>query len=126
MNKDKLQRNIKIKNNGKISISLKRNYSGLTTGGMKVDETALHISETKINSPRLDAERKFMLSLRSSNKSGEHKLTQLNCTEEDLADIREVINMILDTTYQEDKIKSDYEEYMEKIRFMCFSSKYFK
>ena len=107
MNNQKITRSIKIKENGKLTINLKKDFSG-SIGNMQVDQTTLNIIETKVSYPKDSIERKFIISLVNSNKKGEHKISQLsNCSIEDLEEIRNSINIMLDTAYEDKKAERE-------------------
>lgn len=118
MMKDKLERSIRVKENGKIGISLKRKSSGIL-GNDRVDNTSINISELKVNNNRTN-ERKFVMNIVNSYEGKVVKLAQLSlCSEQDLIDIRNTIDIVLDTTYSDNKAIPNktilYEEMLIKL-----------
>ena len=85
-----------IKKNKKPKINFYKKHCG-TIGDMKVKGVNLHLSELRVNSPNLNPERKFVMSLRQDGiYNGEYKLTQMILTKEELIQIRNGINEILE------------------------------
>lgn len=84
---------IRIKENGKPTISIHKKRCG-NIGRMKVIDINMFISEYRANNAE---NRKFVLSIRQNNQK-QYKLTQFNCSLDELIEIRNSINKIIDTS----------------------------
>lgn len=85
-----------IKENKKPKINFYKKHC-VTIGDMKVKGVNLHLSESRVNSPSPNPERKFIMSLRQDGiHKGEYKLTQMMLTKEELIQIRNSINEIIE------------------------------
>lgn len=122
--------NYKIKENGKPTLHISRDESGVTfnqtTGDkFKYTKSNLFIAESKINNPRRKGQRNFVLSVRLDGDCGDYKMSQIKFNEEELPILRDNINKILN----EDKkkvIKNELFGIDKKYKFICSKSQSYK